>query len=908
MAMRWHGRPHSAYDKRAHPMIWLRQIAFRLRAGFGKHRRDRILDEELNTHLALLIEENIERGMSPDAARREAKLQLGGADQIRESVRESHGLPPLERLWQDLRYAFRMLRKSPGFTAVAVLTLALGIGANIAILAVMKAVLWPNLPYPRPGQLVDAYNRNLKASWDYAEMVSIPLLRDWQQRNHSFVDLAATGSSEYLNLSGVGEAARIRLIRVTPNIFSVLGLEPLLGRGFREDEAAPGRDRVAILSYSLWKDKFGARSDIIAQTIHLSRESYTVIGVLPENFQLGNFTDRAELLLPLDLVGPDAARRDLRSVFPIGRLKPAVSVAAAKADLSAITERLAKTYPSTDGGWGANVIPLHDDLVPFGSARLAVFLGLAGLVLLIACLNIAVLSCAQAETRRQEFAIRAVLGASRARLVRQSLCESALLSIFGTAGALLFASWGTRLLIRYTPPHFLNNIRSAPLDMSALAAAVGMCVSTMLLIGLLPAVSSFNTSLNRWLGRGSFRVTRSQRGYVLLVGGEVAIGLALVVGAGLLARSLQAISKLDVGFNPQSVVSARVTLDPVAYPSNASRVAFFDRFLEGLQARPDLSVSAGSTLPLSDVGWLGNLVSVPGAKSTNTASNDLPSCSSTFVYPGYFATLGTPILMGRDFAPDDADPVVIVNEAFARQFFRGQNPIGKFVLFSPNVNASFSGAPTGTRRIIGVVKDMRDNALRYNAPTFATAFFSYVQNPVSSLDVIVRSSGSSAAVALLRQRAAQLDPSEPLYSVQSMTDEWQQAFGLWRFQTLFGSLSATLALLISAIGVYGVVSHSVKQRTREIGIRIALGGQPSDIIRAMLKRVSRAIAVGIACGLFAAFALTRHLSSLLFHVAPFDPATFILGPILLTAIAVLACYIPARRAMRVDPMVALRYE
>jgi len=799
-----------------------------------------------------------------------------------------------------------MLRKSPGFTAVAVLTLALGIGANTAILAVMKAVFWPNLPYPHPAQLVDAYNRNLKVSGDYAEMVSIPLLRDWQQRNHSFVDLAATSSSQYLNLSGAGEAARVRTIKVTPNIFSVLELEPTLGRSFREDEGAPGSDHVAVLSYALWKDKFSARSDIIGQTIHLSRESYTVIGVLPENFQLGSFTDRAELLLPLDLVGPDAARRDLRAVFPIGRLKPAVPVAAAKDDLSAITEQLAKTFPSTEGGWAANVISLHDDLVPFGSSQLAIFLGLAGLVLLVACLNIAVLSSAQAETRRQEFAIRAVLGASRARLVRQSVCESSLLSVFGTAGALLFASWGTRLLIRYTPPDFLNNIRTAPLDMPVLAAAAGMCVLTIVLIGLLPAVSSFGTSLNRWLGRGSSRIARSQRGYVFLVGGEIAIGLALVVGAGLLARSLQAISRLDVGFNPQKVVSARVTLDPLVYPSNASRVAFFNRFLAGLQGRSDLSVSAASALPLSDAGWLGNQVSVPGAKSA-TAPSD-PSCSSVFTYPGFFSTIGTPILMGRDFTANESDPVVIVNEAFARAFFPGRNPIGELVLFSPNVNVSYNGASSGIRRIIGVVKDTRDNALRYNAPTFAEAFFSYLQNPVSSLDLVIRSSNSSATVALLRQQAAQLDPSEPLYSVQSMSDAWRQAFGSWRFQTLFGSLAATLALLLSAIGVYGVVSHSVKQRTREIGIRIALGGQPSNIIRAMMKRVSRAIAVGIACGLFAAFALTRHLSSLLFHVAPFDLVSFILGAILLAAIAVLACYIPARRAMKVDPMVALRYE
>ena len=873
---------------------------------FFWRRKQQELSDEIEFHLRMSAQERIARGEDTVQAQQSARRELGNQTLIRESTRDQWAWRWLETLAQDLRYAFRLLRKSPGFTAVAVLTLALGIGANTAILAVMNAVLWPKLPYPHAEQLADAYNRNLKVSGDYAEMVSIPLLRDWQQRNHSFVDLAAATSPQYFNVSGVGEAARVRAERVTPNIFSVLGLEPLLGRGFRADEAASGRDHVVLLSYPLWKNTFGARSNIVGQTIHLSRESYTVIGVLPQNF--GIFTGTADLLLPLDLVGPDAARRDFRSVFPIGRLKPAVSVLAAKADLSAITDQLAKSYPSTDGGWSANVISLHDDLVPFGSAQLYIFLALGLLVLLVACLNIAVLSSAQAETRRQEFAIRAVLGASRTRLVRQSLCESALLSVLGTAGALLFASWGIRLLIRYTPlPDYLN-IHSVPLDLPVLAAAVGMCVLTLILIGLLPAVSSFGTSLNRWLGRGSSRIARSQRGYVVLVGGEIAIGMALVVGAGLLVRSLHAISHLDAGFNPQNVVSARVTLDPVAYPSNASRVAFFNRFLDGLRSHSDLSASAASALPLSDVGWLGNQVSIPGTKSANIAPNGSIGCSSSFVYPGYFGIMRTPILMGRDFTANESDPVVIVNEAFARTFFPGQNPIGKLVLFSPNVNVEYNGASTGARRIIGVVKDTRDNAVRYNAPTFEAAFFSYAQNPVSSLAVVVRSSSPSATVALLRQQAAQLDPSEPLYGVESMSEEWRQAFGSWRFQTLFGSLTAALALLLSAIGVYGVVSHSVKQRTREIGIRVALGGQPSDIVRAMMKRVLRAIAVGIACGFFVAFALTRNLASLLFQVAPFDLVSFVAGAFLLVAIAALAAYIPARRATRVDPMVALRYE
>ena len=874
---------------------------------FFWNRKREELNAELDSHLRMSAEDRTARGEDSSSAQRSARRELGNAALIEEATRDQWGFRWLEVLLQDLRYAVRMLRKSPGFTGVAVLTLALGIGANTAILAVMKAVFWPRLPYPHPEQLADAYNRNLKVSGDYAEMVSIPLLRDWQRDNHSFAAVGATSSSQYLNLSGAGEAARVRVMKVTPNIFSVLELAPLLGRGFQDDETAPGRDHVALLSYRLWKEKFNASPGIIGHTIHLSRESYTVIGVLPENFQLGSFRDHAELLLPLDVDGHDAARRDLRSVFPIGRLNPGVSIPTAKADLSAITERLAKQYPSTDGGWSANVISLHDDLVPFGSAQLYIFLALGLLVLLIACVNIAVLLSAQAEARRQEFAIRAALGASRARLLHQSFCESALLSILGTVGALLFASWGTRLLIRYTPPNFLNGIHSAPLDISMLAAAIGMCVFTIVLIGLLPAISSFGAGLNRRLVRGSSRIARSQRGYIVLVAGEIAIGLALIVGAGLLARSLQAISHLDAGFNPQNVVSARITLDPVTYPSNASRVAFFNRFLAALRGRAGLSVSAASALPLSDTGWLDNVVSIPGSKSS-TSAGEAPWCSSVFVYPEYFSTLRTPILTGRDFTKSESDPVVIVNEAFVRAFFPAQNPIGKVVLFLPNINTEYSGASAGPRRIIAVVKDARDNAIRYNARTFPTAFFSYLQNPVSSLNVTVHSSDPAAAVTLLRQQAAQLDLSEPLYNVQSMSDEWTQAFGSWRFEALFGSLAAALALLLSAIGVWGVVSHSVRQRTREIAIRIAIGGQPSHIIRAMTKRLLYATILGLGAGLFAAFALTRQLSSSLFQVSPFDPASFIIGALLLAAVAVLACYVPARRAMKVDPMIALRHE
>ncbi|MGH9710265.1 MAG: ABC transporter permease, partial [Candidatus Acidiferrales bacterium] len=618
------------------------------------------LDQDILDHIARETQDNIDRGMSPEEARYAAVRKFGNVTRVKEDTREVWSVVWLEQLLQDVRFALRMLRKSLGFTTVAILTLALGIGANTAILAVMTAVLQPKLPYAHPERIVDVYNRNLKVAWDYGEYVSVPLWQNWRAHNHTFDDLAAHSSSQYFNLSGAGEAARIRGARVSPNIFSVLGLQPFLGRGFSDNETAPGRDHVAILSYRLWKERFSGRADILNQKIHLSRENYTVIGVLPDNFQLGTLANLTDVFTPLDLSGPDSIRRDLRSVFVVGSLKPTVSLAAAQADLSAITDQLAKNYPATDGGWGANVISLHDDLVPFGSARFFIFLGLGVLVLLVACLNIAVLSSAQMESRKQEFLIRTVLGASRGRLLRQTMCESALLSVFGTVAALFLASWGTHLLIRYTPADFLNNVQDAPLSISAFGAAVGMCIFTMLIIGILPAMSGFSTSLNRRLGRGSSRIARSQRGYVLLIGGEIAIGLALLVGAGVLGRSLHAISKLDIGFDPRNVVSARITLDPAAYPSNASRVAFFNRLMADLRGHSGMSVSAGSALPLADTGWLDNVVSIPGAKSTNVASNDLSSCFSVFVYPGYFATLRTPILMGRDFAANEPDAVVVI--------------------------------------------------------------------------------------------------------------------------------------------------------------------------------------------------------------------------------------------------------
>ena len=875
-------------------------LALRLRSLFRRGRVEGDLDEELRFHLEQQIASNLASGMTPAEARYAALRSFGGVEQMKEECRDARALGWLEDFARNLRFAARSLRNSPGFAAVAVLTLAIGIGATTAVLAVMNAVLLPRLPYPAPGRIMDVYSRSQKVAWDYAEFVPVAAWREWRAQNHTFDDIAAFTWAERLNLSGAGEAARVRASRVSPNIFSVLGIAPSLGRGFTDAESG----RVAVLSYPLWKRTFDGRSDVVGRTIQLDRASYIIIGVLPQGFQLSALTDRFDLLLPLEVSGADAIRRDIRSVIAVGRLRNGVSQQAAQADLSAIAREQARLYPATDAGWDTNVIPLTTDLLPFARTRLTVFLGLAALLLLIACLNVAVLLLARGESRKQQTLVRIALGARRRQLAGSVIAESLLIGALGSALAIALASQATHLLLAYMPSEFLNHVAAAPLDLRVLGAAILLALVATALVAILPALLLSRGNLNEMLGHASARLASGQRWRLPLVGGEIAVGLALTVCAGLLVRSLDAVGKVDLGFDPHNVVSAQVALDPVAYASPASRVAFFDRLLESLRARPGLEVAAGSSLPIGG-SWVGNMVSVPGQKDPD---GDLPYCLSALVYPDYFRTLRMPLLAGRSFSDADSDPVAVINETMAKKFFPGRDPVGQMLIFRPNQNLAYNGATPGPRRVIGVARDTQANTVLYNSKSSCVAFFPYRQNAAASMAVIVRSPDPEAAIPALRAAVAQLDPAEPLYNVSLMDDEVDRAFGSWRFQSWFASLAAAVSLLLAALGVYGIVSHSVQRRTHEIAIRMALGGQPAHEVRRMAWQAAGAVAAGIVGGVLLATSFTHALASMLFEVKPFDVFSFVEGALVLAAAAAIASYLPARRVTRVDPLIALRHE
>jgi predicted permease len=814
-------------------------------------------------------------------------------------------------LLQDLRFGFRMLKKSPGFTAVAVVTLALGIGANTALFSVVNGVLLSPLPFPQPDQLVTLHEN--KPNFEGGS-ISYPNFRDWRKENHTFSSLALARAYAF-SLTGIGEAEQVTGEFISSDFFAVLGVRPVIGRTFTEAEEPVGAGPVALISAGLWQRKFSSKPDILGTNITLDGRDYTIIGVIPSNLQLDipGFRD-SQIYAPIgQWSNPILLERSAGLGFHgIGRLKAGVTIEQARADMDGVTRSLAEAFPDADKGISANLRPLKEQMT--GSIRplLLMLLASVGFVLLIACVNVANLLLARASKRTREFAVRAALGASQRRVVRQLLTESILLALAGGGLGLLLAAWGTGAAMRALPAA-LPRVEQVGLDFRVLIFTAGLSLLAGVLFGLTPALKTSQPDLHETLkqgGRGASG-TRHRMQSVFVVS-EMALALVLLIGAGLTIRSLLKLWSVDPGFNARNVLTFGLALPPsvVHAKPDAIRAAFRD-FDDKLAAVPGIEAVSQSwgALPLSgDDEQLFWLEGQP--KPAN--KNDMNWAIDYIVEPGYLKALGIPLLRGRFFTAQDNEHtplVVVVDEVFARKYFPGQNPVGK------RIHIDRFDRPAEIVGMVGHVKqwgldtdDQQSLRSGLYIPCMQMPDDFVAMTPMGS-GVVVRSEGNSAGLLdSIRRMNAQMSSQQVIFDTQTMESHISDSMASRRFSMILLVIFAVLALLLASLGIYGVISYIAGQRTNEIGLRMALGAHQRDILLLILGRGGKLAAIGVAIGLAAALGLTRLMASLLYGVGATDPVTFAGVALLLTVVALAACYIPARRAAKVDPIVALRYE
>jgi putative ABC transport system permease protein len=919
---------------------------------FRRQRRERELAEELASHLQMHVEDNLRSGMAPGEARRQAHIKLGGVEQVKEDCRDAWGVRIINELAQDLRYGLRQLRRNPGFTTVAVLTLALGIGANTAIFSVVNAVVLRPLPYPHSDRLiwiaesVPALKSEVASGGDYV---------DWKDQNHTLDRIAAYdtvyrqslregsggGGSADFNLTGRDTPARVHGAFVSASFFATLGVEPQLGRAFTDNEDQPNGPHVAVLVHSFWQQYFGSDPHVLGQTVNLDAAPYTVVGVMPARFSFPGDSD-AQILMPLALNQAQERLRiqGQRHVRIIGRLKPGISLAAARADLDEIRKRAqpsggpmlaegagrgrAMPTPGPGGPRGQlrrntsgpaemappaselKVVPLAEHLAGNLRPALLTLLGAVGLVLLIACANVANLMLTRASGRTREMAVRAALGAGRWRLVRQLLAESVTLAVAGGMAGLLLAAWGVNVIARLIPAGAGGGILAvaAPkVDGNVLLFALAASVFTGILFGLAPAATATRPDLAEGL-KESAQVASSggRRGWLrgALAVSELSLALVLLIGAGLLIKSFYRVLQVNPGFAPERVLTMDLSLTDARYPARQQKSAFFSQVLRRVESLPGVrSAALADSLPLSP--YQGFLLMSPNRLLSRAAlsSSTTAMMRVLTVSPGYFYTLGIPVLKGRTFTDHDDEQalkVAVVNEALARRLWPTEDPIGKQLPL-------FRHSPT----VVGVVGNTRHEGLSQDTdPEF---YVPCLQSPHDSMQLAVRTAVEpESIVSAVRAQVRAVDPEQPLYHVATLEQVLSESLAPRRFNMLLLGIFAGIALALATVGIYGVMAFSVTQRTHEIGIRMALGAERRNVLGLIVRQGLRLTLFGVVLGVAGAWALTSFLASFLFGVAPRDPATFALVSLALVAVSILACYIPARRATRVDPMVALRYE
>jgi len=809
----------------------------------------------------------------------------------------------MHTFFQDIRYGFRMLVRNPGFTILVVLVLALGIGVNTAIFSVVNAVLLRPLPYKDPDSLVRVYQTESRRNF-HRGSTSYPNFIDWRDQNHVFEQIAGYQAWSY-NLTGGDRPERNRAMLVSAEFFPLLGIKPALGRTFfPEDEL--GGERVVLLSHGLWQRRFGSDPSVIGKTMALDDEIYTVIGVMPADFRF-IFSEENELWIPLSLRPADMTNRSGHYLEVIARLRPDTNGTLAQEEMDMIGHRLEQEYPDSNTGIGVSIVPLKEEYVRITSGlrqALIFLLGTVGLVLLITCLNVANLLLARATARQKEISIRGALGASRLRLIRQLLTESVLLAVLAGLVGLLLAVQGIDLLST-VKPDCVPRFTEIHIDTHVLVFTMALSLLTGGLFGLAPALQTSKINLSKSLKEGSGTSTvgfRRQSACSLLVVSQIALALVLLVGAGLMINSFLHLQNVNPGFNPENVLSMDIWLIGPEYFDAHRRAAFLQQILERTESLPGVEfVDAVNSTPLSTNNEV-TPFTIDGRPSVS--SEDRIMVGYRRIFPNYFRVMEIPLLKGRYFTEQDTEafaPVAIINETMARRFWPNEDPIGKRISNLDEESELFS------REIVGVVGDVRQFGLATSASP--ELYVPYLQNRGRFMQLVVRTASNPESIAAAVQSEIwAVDKNMAITNISCLKQRVSDSISPQRFNTLFLGAFAAVALVLATVGIYSMIAYSVSQRTHEFGIRMALGAQATDVLRLVVRQGMKLALIGVAVGLIGAFALTRVISSLLYEVRPTDPLTFVCVSLFLTGVALLASYIPARRATKVDPMVALKYE
>jgi predicted permease len=874
-----------------------------------KRALDQALDDELRSSVEVLTQEKMKQGLSQSVARREALMELGGIEQVKEEVRAVRAGRILEDFARDARFAFRTLAKSPGFTTVAVLTLALGIGANTAIFSVVNGVLLNPLPYPHPNQLVEVAEHDPPFN---ESSISYPNFLDWVQQNHSFQSLAAYRQNDF-SLTGQGEGQRVKAMQVSATFFSLLDVKPVIGRDFTASEDKRGATPTVMLSENLWKHKFGGSRDILGKMITLDGTGYTVVGVVPANFYFCCESTNFHLG---DVYTPIGAwnnkffyqRDNHMAVYAVGRLKTGITFAQAQADMNNVAHNLARAYPNADSRAGIFLAPLKDRWVRDVKPILLLLLAAVGFVLLIACVNVANLLLARSTGRAREFAIRVALGASQGRVIRQLLTESTLLAIAGGALGLLLAWWGRSVALSALP-HALPRTNSVSMDGRVLLFTLAVCILVGVLFGLAPTLNTLGPDSQETLkegGRGASGVKYRTQGVFVVI--EMGLAVVLLIGAGLTVRSLVEVWNVNPGFNTHKVLGF-----DVAFPLAMAKETPEQLCASLIQLRDTIGAVPGAEAVSSEDGAVpfngdDEISFWVEGQPKPALQSQMDTALFYLVSSDYLKVMQIPLLRGRFFTEQDdahAPHVGVIDENFAKKYFPTANPIGKII----KLPGFRDDDPI---QIVGVVGHVTQWGLDTPGPVKIALYVPVLQLPDMSEKIagfVVRTQTSQYASASAIQNAVEKMNSQMIpFNFESMDRVISESLASRRFAMFLLAAFGAVALVLSSIGIYGVISYVAGQRTHEIGIRMALGGQRRDVLKLVLGHGMRLALVGIVVGVLAALGLTRFLSALLYGVKPTDPLTFIASALTLTGVALLACYIPARRATKVDPIVALRYE